>query len=209
MVWQLKPAVYSNISPQAQKTHLSLDSFRAVSWFITKDLWQPDGYTSPSSKIGLGVSVVCTCALSVRFGVGGGRNKTSFRSISPLNTLKARMRPVRRLLRPSKKTLGCWNLSLHGMCWRPLNIHVASHRTLYMYAFNDRERSDCPKRTILGDKTHGVELSTDVLLFLCLAHAPYGISTYQSPRHGLAQNIHTRLVYLAGFRPAQAPHWIG
>ncbi len=29
-----------------------------------------------------------------------------------------------------------------------------------------------------GDKTHGEELSTDALLFLCLAHTPYGICTY-------------------------------
>ncbi len=55
---------------------------------------------------------------------------------------------------------------------------------------------------------HGEELSTDALLFSCLAHTPYGICSYRWARHGLAQYIHTTRAYLSGFRPAQAPHGI-
>ncbi len=40
------------------------------------------------------------------------------------------------------------------------------------------------------DKTDGEELCTESLMFLCLAHSPYGICTYRSLRHGLAQYIH-------------------
>ncbi len=91
--------------------------------------------------------------------------------------------------------------------------HACCPPILYvcMYVFNDRERTDCPKKTILGevDKTHREELSTDALFFLCFAHTPYGTCTYRSPRYGLAQYIHTRRAYLSGFRPAQAPHRIG
>ncbi len=55
---------------------------------------------------------------------------------------------------------------------------------------------------------HGKELSTNTLLFLCFAHAPYSICTNRSLRHGRSQCIHTRPANLSGFRQAQAPHWI-
>ncbi len=57
-----------------------------------------------------------------------------------------------------------------------------------------------------GDKTHGEELSTDALLFLCLAHTPCCICSYRSPRYALARYMHTKQAHLSGFRPAQAPH---
>ncbi len=85
--------------------------------------------------------------------------------------------------------------------WR--NRRLAVRRVVNcMYVLHDRERTGCSKRA--SWVMHSEDLSTDELLFLCLAYTPNVICTYRSPRHGQAQCIYTIRAHFLSFRQVLA-----